>query len=68
MDVMRAAFYRHKKSGGLYTVIALARVEATLERVVVYQAVTDEWEMVEGPDHVWTRPLAEFADGRFERV
>jgi Protein of unknown function (DUF1653) len=52
--------YRHKKSGGVYEIMAFARVEATLEWVVVYRSVVD--------DETWTRPVAEFLDGRFELV
>lgn len=55
---------RHLKTGGVYQIIATnARIEATLDEVVVYQKMHD-------PDHgsVWIRPAEEFFDGRFERV
>jgi hypothetical protein len=52
--------YRHIKTGGLYRVICIASVEATLELVVVYQSEQD--------GQCWTRPLDEFMDGRFEPV
>lgn len=54
--------FRHKKTGGLYRVIAFGRTEATLDPVVIYQSVgTLE-------PHVWVRPLTEWIDGRFEIV
>lgn len=51
--------HRHRK-GGLYRLIARARIEATLEPCAVYVSVTD--------DLVWVRPEAEFGDGRFTRL
>lgn len=52
--------YRHVKTGGLYRIVCIASVEATLELVVVYQSQQDgRW---------WTRPMEEFMDGRFEMV
>ena len=48
--------HRHRK-GGLYRLIARARIEATLEPCAVYVSVTD--------DLAWVRPEAEFQDGRF---
>ena len=48
---------RHRKTGGIYTVMALALEEATLEPVVVYCGATGQ---------VWTRPASEFFDGRYE--
>jgi hypothetical protein len=47
----------HRK-GGKYAVLCVARVEATLEHVVVYHKR-------DRLDDVWTRPVAEFMDGRF---
>lgn len=52
---------RHKKSGGEYTVLGVARVEATLEPVVIYESNAR-------PGEVWTRPHPEFCDGRFEII
>jgi hypothetical protein len=49
--------WTHRK-GGHYTVLCVARVEATLEHVVVYHKTTQ-------PADAWTRPVAEFMDGRF---
>lgn len=51
---------RHLKTDGLYRIITTARVEADLTPVVVYQSEKD--------GSVWTRPVAEFTDGRFEPV
>lgn len=56
----RPETWRHVRTGGLYTVLSRdALVEATLERVVVYQAA--------GAGQVWVRPEQEFLDGRFVR-
>lgn len=53
--------WHHLKSGRHYTVLtADAKIEATLERAVVYQSITD--------NSIWVRPHKEFMDGRFERV
>lgn len=58
-DITINGRYYHGKSGGTYRVTAIARVEANPEeRVVVYT----------GPTGTWTRPLAEFMDGRFQPV
>lgn len=48
---------RHVKSGGNYTVICEATVEATMAPAVVYRSEKD--------GSVWVRPRAEFCDGRF---
>lgn len=70
IDVRRGERYRHLKTGGVYHVIAMARVEANLEPVVVYRKVDPRtWNYIEPRDeNTWTRPLAEFGDGRFEQV
>lgn len=52
-------YYRHLKSGHCYRVITEALIEATLDRVVIYQSI-------EQPEHVWVGPKAQFYDGRFE--
>ena len=52
--------WRHRK-GGTYLILAIARVKATLEHVVVYHKVHQ-------PADVWTRPVAEFMDGRFSVI
>jgi len=51
---------RRRKTGGHYTVVCTAKIEATLEMAVVYRAAKDHT--------VWVRPLAEFCDGRFVGV
>lgn len=58
--------WRHLKSGHVYRVICEARVEATLEPVVVY-CREKEW-IAHGlhATRAWTRPRDEFLDGRFE--
>ena len=51
---------RHKKTGGLYVVIGLATIEATLEAAYVYESMQTH--------DYWVRPQAEMEDGRFELV
>lgn len=51
---------QHLKTGGFYRVIGLAKIEATLEDVYVYEAVSN--------NTLWVRPKAEMEDGRFVRV
>lgn len=46
---------RHYK-GGIYRVVGLCRIEATLKTGVLYQACQGD------EDVVWMRPLAEFSD------
>lgn len=60
-------FYTHRGTGSTYRVLAVARVEATLEPVVVYQACDARTWWLRQPveDNTWTRPVAEFCDGRF---
>lgn len=48
---------RHVKSGGDYTVICEATIEATMVPAVVYKAEKD--------GTLWVRPTKEFCDGRF---
>lgn len=57
--------YLHIKRGGLYRVVCIALVEATLEQVVVYASMPSSPE--ETPVH-WIRPLGEFTDGRFQWI
>lgn len=56
---VRGSWWRHKKSEANYHVVCCARVEATLEWVVVY---------ADASRVTWTRPLEEFMDGRFEHL
>lgn len=51
--------YRHVKSGGLYRLLSLGLLEATLEPMVVYQNIKT--------CEVWIRPQSEFFDGRFAK-
>ena len=48
---------KHVKTGGLYKILHLAKIEATLEDVYVYEALKNQT--------VWIRPKAEMQDGRF---
>lgn len=63
-------YYQHIKTGRLYIVVALARVEATLEKVVVYVRVDKETlqPYADNKHNTWTRPVKEFEDGRFLQV
>ena len=54
------ARYRHRR-GGTYRLVLLATIEATGEPAVAYLSESD-------PRRLWVRPLAEFGDGRFERI
>ena len=51
---------KHLKSGGLYKVIVLANVEATLEPAYVYESMQSH--------DCWIRPKSEMEDGRFELI
>lgn len=51
------ARYQHLKTGGLYEVLGMARLEWNLDPVVVYRSEHD--------GSLWVRPEAEFYDGRF---
>lgn len=51
--------YKHTKSGKIVKVIAIAREEKTLKKVVVYN---------EKDSGFWTRPMGEFRDGRFKEL
>jgi hypothetical protein len=53
--------WRHKKTGGVYTVFATCQIEATNEPGVLYHSV-------EGHGPLWCRALSEFIDGRFAPV
>lgn len=48
---------RHVKTGGDYTVVCEATIEATMTPAVVYRSARD--------GQVWVRPTKEFCDGRF---
>lgn len=51
------SFVEHKKTKGIYKVLHYAKIEKTLESVVVYQSMSD--------GVIWVRPVGEFCDGRF---
>jgi len=59
-DISIGGYYRHKRTGGVYQVLCLAIIEATMTNAVVYAAKKD------GKVERWVRPVAEFCDGRFE--
>lgn len=52
--------FKHRK-GSTYRILAIARIETTLQKVVVYQAADADTY-----PETWVRPLAEFMDGRFQ--
>ena len=54
----------HHKTMGFYRVLCFAKVEATLEEVVVYMEVSSRGNELP-KSKIWTRPLNEFCDGRF---
>ncbi|ESK65310.1 hypothetical protein [Abiotrophia defectiva] len=54
--------YRHVNSGKVVMPVGIALEEDTFRKVVVYV------EKVPLTDNVWTRPLDQFMDGRFELV
>jgi hypothetical protein len=51
---------KHIKTGGLYKVLLIANVEASLEPAYVYESLQSH--------DFWIRPQAEMEDGRFELV
>jgi len=52
--------WRHIKRGTTYVVKGTGIIEATLTVAVIYTADAD--------GTTWVRPVAEFCDGRFERL
>ena len=61
-ELLPGRHYRNVKSGLIVMPVGIAIEESTLRRVVVYH------EKGSLRDSVWTRPLDEFMDGRFELV
>ncbi len=51
---------KHIKTGGLYKVVLLANIEATLEPAYVYESMQSH--------DFWIRPKTEMEDGRFELI
>lgn len=54
------AQYMHRRSRGIYEIVAFAAIESTLRPVVVYRNVNT--------GATFTRPEDEFFDGRFEPI
>ena len=52
--------WRHKKTGGLYTIMGTCRLEATNAPAFLYRSWYD--------GTTWARDMGEFLDGRFEQV
>ena len=50
--------FRHKKTGGVYTLESYATIEATMTQAIVYRHFKT--------GKVWVRSEKEFFDGRFE--
>ncbi len=59
METIKLGKYTHYR-GGLYEVVAVGRMEATLEEVVVYRALYDTKDF--GPNPVWVRPVVSFLE------
>lgn len=55
----QASTWRHVKTGGLYRLLRVGKLEACQTPVAVYVGVDAL---------VWVRPCSEFFDGRFEEV
>lgn len=60
--IPKGSIWRHKKTENLYMVKDLVVMESDLQLAVAYSGV------IENSRLTWVRPLAEFMDGRFERV
>ena len=60
--IPKGSIWRHKKTENLYMVKDLVVMESDLQVAVAYSGVTENSRLT------WVRPLAEFMDGRFERV
>jgi len=64
------SIWRHRK-GGVYRVVCCAIREADLVPVVVYRSelpLGEAFDKMRDWHVTWTRPLAEFRDGRFTLV
>lgn len=71
MNITVGSVVRHKKTGGKYVIVTVARVEASPDEcLVIYRKLEDAtWQQcMPALDHTWSRPLAEFCDGRFENI
>ena len=56
-NLVEGARVEHVRSRGWYRIVGIAKVEATMEDIVVYRSDRN--------GSLWTRPVAEFLDGRF---
>lgn len=52
--------WRHKKTGGVYAIIGVCRLEATNAPAYLYTSTSN--------GVVWARDMDEFLDGRFENI
>ena len=52
--------WRHKKTGKAYTIMGTCRLEATNVPAFLYRSMET--------GIVWAREMAEFLDGRFEKI
>ncbi len=59
MNTIKPGKYQHYK-GGLYEVVTVGRIEATLEEVVVYKALYTSPDF--GTEAVWVRPVTSFLE------
>jgi hypothetical protein len=60
MTTRSGTVWRHKKTGGLYTIMSECRLERTNEPMFIYLAHYD--------GTLWARAKDEFLDGRFEEI
>lgn len=58
MTMTALSYWKHVKTGGVYAVLGVAVEEATLRPVVLYRKAGDAHATI------FTRPAAEFMDGR----
>lgn len=58
--VVPGEIVRHRRRGTVYTVVSAGLDSDTRKQVVIYRSVSEQ--------QVWVRPVAEFVDGRFEKV
>jgi hypothetical protein len=55
--------WEHKKTGGIYRIICVGYIEKDLTPCVTYTG-----NYLSNDEVYWTRPLAEFLDGRFQKL
>jgi ribosomal-protein-alanine N-acetyltransferase len=60
-SLLKTGIYRHYK-GRLYEVMDIARLEQTLELMVVYRALYDAKDKDFGPNALWVRSLSVFVE------